>query len=81
MYKCKKKKVIFWLARIPLSSIETVILILISPKKETMLQALFCNPKIVKAYLNQSKSKNKYAMISRIKYLLHIKNWGQWGSY
>lgn len=48
----KKKKVIFWLARIPLSSIETVILILISPKKETMLQALFCNPKIVKAYLN-----------------------------
>lgn len=47
-----KKKVIFWLARIPLSSIETVILILISPKKETMLQALFCNPKIVKAYLN-----------------------------
>lgn len=39
-------------SRIYLSSIEAVISILVSPEKETMLQALLCNPKIVKAYLN-----------------------------
>lgn len=49
---CTSKKVTFGWARIPLSSIETVISILVSPGKETMLQALPCNPKIVKACLN-----------------------------
>lgn len=50
---CASKKMwLFGYATISLSSTETVISILVSPKKETMLQALLCNPKFVKAYLN-----------------------------